>query len=295
MEKSTNPSTKVWSSAPIVHQLKIELSQKAKTFLEQHQRKPKLVVLLIGNDPASMVYVKKKSETAQELGLDSETLYLEEKTSEALLKSIIDQLNSNPFVDGILIQRPLPQHLNADQVSSWVNPNKDVDALHPENIGLMVIGNSRFNSCTPQGVMELLKFYQYNLKGKNAVVIGRSLIVGRPVAQLLMHAGATVTLIHRQTKNPKEFTQKADLLVVAAGQPKMIDSSWIKEDAVVIDVGIHKTLIQGKSKLVGDVDFDSVINKVKALTPVPGGVGPMTIYMLMNNTLIAANSHVTKK
>jgi methylenetetrahydrofolate dehydrogenase (NADP+) / methenyltetrahydrofolate cyclohydrolase len=247
------------------------------------KRPPCLVVILVGNDPASTVYVNLKSKNCEELGMESKVYRLKEETKESELLNLIDELNSAKEVDGILVQLPLPKHINTANVIHKIDPLKDVDCFHPENFGLLFSGNPRFLPCTPAGIIELLKYKKINLSGKNAVVLGRSNIVGKPVSILLLSENATVTICHSKTENLKDITKKCDILVAAIGKSNFVKSDMVKDGAVIIDVGMNKV----GDKLVGDVDYDDVINKVSYITPVPGGVGPMTRIMLMKNTVKA--------
>ena len=245
-----------------------------------------LAVILVGNDPASTVYVGNKKKACEYTGINSRSYELPEETTQEELMKLIDELNNDDTVDGILVQLPLPKHIDADKVIRAIDPDKDVDGFHPESVGRLSIGVPGFVSCTPAGVIELLKRSGTELDGANAVVVGRSNIVGKPMSVLLLRENATVTICHSHTKNLKEVCKNADILVVAIGQPKFIDASYVKEGATVIDVGIHR--IDGTKKLCGDVDFESVEPVAGKITPVPGGVGPMTIAELMNNCLQSA-------
>ncbi|MCR5542809.1 MAG: bifunctional methylenetetrahydrofolate dehydrogenase/methenyltetrahydrofolate cyclohydrolase FolD [Eubacterium sp.] len=245
-----------------------------------------LAVILVGNDPASTVYVGNKKKACEYTGMNSRSYELPEETTEEELLKLIDELNADKEVNGILVQLPLPKHIDEDKVIRRIDPDKDVDGFHPESVGRLSIGAPGFVSCTPAGVIELLKRSNTPLDGANAVVVGRSNIVGKPMSVLLLRENATVTICHSHTKNLKEICKNADVLVVAIGQPKFIDCSYIKEGATVIDVGIHR--IEGTKKLCGDVDFESAEKVAGKITPVPGGVGPMTIAELMNNCYEAA-------
>ena len=239
-----------------------------------------LAVIIVGNNSASRVYVNNKKKGCEEIGVASFEYALPEETTQEELLKLIDQLNNDDKVDGILCQLPLPSHIDEQAVINAINPQKDVDAFHPFNVGHIMIGDYTFLPCTPAGIMEMLKYYNIPVAGKKCVVIGRSNIVGKPMALLLLRENGTVTIAHSRTKDLKEVTKRADILVVAVGKPKMIRADYVKEGAVVIDVGIHRN---ENNKLCGDVDYDSVAPKCSAITPVPGGVGPMTIAMLMNN------------
>ncbi len=241
-----------------------------------------LAVVQVGNDPASSVYVKNKKLACEQTGIRSLSFELEEETTQEKLLELVESLNNRDDVDGILVQLPLPKHMDEDAVICAIDPMKDVDGFHPQSVGRLCIGQKGFLSCTPAGVIQLLKRSQIEIAGKECVIIGRSNIVGKPMALLMLRENATVTIAHSRTKNLKEICKKADILIVAIGKPRMIDSSYVKEGAVVIDVGIHK---DEHNKLCGDVDFSSVEPICSAITPVPGGVGPMTIAMLMNNCL----------
>lgn len=245
-----------------------------------------LAVILVGNDPASTVYVGNKKKACEYTGIISKSYELPEETTEAELLKLIDELNKDSSVNGILVQLPLPKHIDEDKVIKAISPDKDVDGFHPESVGRLSIGAQGFVSCTPAGVIELLKRSNVEIDGANAVVVGRSNIVGKPMSVLLLRENATVTICHSHTKNLKDVCKAADILVVAIGQPKFIDASYVKEGATVIDVGIHR--IEGTKKLCGDVDFESVEKIAGKITPVPGGVGPMTIAGLMNNCYEAA-------
>ena len=241
-----------------------------------------LAVIQVGNDPASSVYVGNKKKACEYIGAKSLAYELKEETTNEELLDLIDKLNNDDSVNGILVQLPLPKHLNEDEVLKRINPDKDVDGFHPVNVGRLSIGEKGFVSCTPAGIIELLKRSDVDIEGKECVVIGRSNIVGKPMAMLMLRENATVTICHSRTKDLKDVTKRADILIVAIGKPKMIDASYVKEGAVVIDVGIHRVDPNSK-KLCGDVDYDSVEPIASKITPVPGGVGPMTIAMLMNN------------
>jgi methylenetetrahydrofolate dehydrogenase (NADP+)/methenyltetrahydrofolate cyclohydrolase len=246
---------------------------------------PGLAVVLVGEDPASKVYVGSKEKACQQLGFHSEVHRLEESTSEEQLLALIDQLNNDDKINGILVQLPLPKHINEKAVIDAIHVDKDVDGFHPESVGNLVIGDDSLLPCTPAGVIELIKRSSGDIAGKHAVVIGRSNIVGKPVAMLLLRENATVTICHSRTANMEELAKQADILVVAIGKAKAIDSKYVKPGAVVIDVGINR-LPDGK--LAGDVDYEDCLETAGFITPVPGGVGPMTITMLMNNTITAA-------
>lgn len=239
-----------------------------------------LCVIQVGSDPASTIYVNNKKKACEYIGIKSLSYELPNETTEEELIGLVEELNNQPNVNGILVQLPLPKHINEDKIIQTIAPHKDVDGFHPENVGRLSIGQKGFVSCTPAGIVQLLKRYNIPIEGKECVVVGRSNIVGKPIAMLMLRENATVTVCHSRTKDLKEITKRADILIVAIGKPKFITKEYVKEGAVVIDVGIHRN---EDNKLCGDVDFDDVIEKVSAITPVPGGVGPMTIAMLMHN------------
>ncbi len=254
---------------------------------------PGLAVIIVGNDPASRVYVNNKGKACAECGIYSEEYALDENTSEAELLELIGVLNGRADISGILVQLPLPKHINEEHIIAAIDPKKDVDAFHPVNVGKIMVGNFDFVPCTPAGVMELIAESGIDPAGKECVVVGRSNIVGKPQAMLLLHKNATVTICHSRTKDLAEKTRRADILVVAVGKPNFITGDMIKPGAVVIDVGINRT--EGSKKLIGDVEFESAEKVASAITPVPGGVGPMTIAMLMKNTVSAAKINKTVK
>ena len=260
-------------------QIKDELKAEVEA-LKEKGIVPCLAVIQLGNDPASSVYVNNKKKACAYIGIESLAYELEENISQEELLTIIDELNHNDMVNGILVQLPLPKHIDEEAVIKAIAPEKDVDGFHPETVGNMCIGSKGFLPCTPAGVIQLLKRSNIEIEGKECVVIGRGNIVGKPMALLLLRENGTVTITHSRTKDLKEITKRADILVAAIGKPKFVTAEYVKEGAVVIDVGIHRN---ADNKLCGDVDFDDVVEKVSAITPVPGGVGPMTIAMLMNN------------
>lgn len=244
-----------------------------------------MAVIIVGDDPASRVYVNNKKKACAEVGIYSEEYALKESTSQAELISLISKLNERDEISGILVQLPLPKHINEEDVINAISPDKDVDAFHPANVGKIMVGNFDFVPCTPAGVMELINESGIDIEGKDCVVVGRSNIVGKPQAMLLLHKNATVTICHSRTKDLAQKTRNADILVAAVGIPNFIKADMIKPGAVVIDVGINRL---ADKKLVGDVDFENAEKVAGAITPVPGGVGPMTIAMLMKNTVRAA-------
>ena len=259
--------------------------------LKDHGIVPGLAAVLVGNNPASEIYVKNKTKKFESLGLKTDVFRLEETVSEDELLSLISKLNGDSEFHGILVQLPLPKHIDSEKVLNAIISTKDVDGFHPENAGLLSIGKPRFVPCTPKGIMFILKHFNIDLNGKHVVVIGRSNIVGRPIsilASLKELGNATVTLCHSGTKDLKYFSKQADVLIAALGSPEFVDSSYIKEGACLVDVGINRIEIDGKSKIVGDVNQESVTGIASSLTPVPKGVGPMTIAMLVENTVLSA-------
>lgn len=265
-------------SADIKEEIKIEVER----ITENGQRAPGLAVVIVGENPASKVYVNSKVKTCGALGIYSEKYNLESEVTEAELLKLIEELNNKEEIDGILVQLPLPKHIDEDKIIEAIKPNKDVDGFHPINLGKLVIGKNGFKSCTPYGIMELLKRYELDLNGKDVVIVGRSNIVGKPLAVMLTNENATVTLCHSKTKNLAEKTLNADIVIVAIGREKFLTEDMVKEGSIVIDVGINRNKL---GKLCGDVDFENVSKKTSLITPVPGGVGPMTIAMLMKNTV----------
>lgn len=249
---------------------------------------PGLAVIIVGDDPASRVYVNNKKKACENVGFKSEEYALPAETTQEELLNLVKELNSRDDIDGILCQLPLPKHLDEKSVIETISPDKDVDAFHASNVGKIMIGDYNFLPCTPAGVMELLHSAEIEISGKNCVVIGRSNIVGKPMAMLLLHENGTVTICHSRTQNLKEVCRNADVLVAAVGKAKFVTADMVKEGAAVIDVGMNR---DENGKLCGDVDFESVEKVAGAITPVPGGVGPMTIAMLMQNTLTAAKLH----
>ncbi len=256
-------------------------------FKDKHGITPGLAVILVGNNPASAVYVRNKHKACLEVGIESFEITMPEETDEATLLSKIDELNRDERVNGILVQLPLPKHISEEKIINAISPAKDVDAFHPENVGRIMIGNYDFLPCTPAGVIELLKYYNIEPEGKRCVIIGRSNIVGKPMAHLLLERNGTVTVCHSRTRELSEITKTADILVVAIGRAEFLTRDMVKPGAVVVDVGINR-LPDGK--LCGDVKFDEVSELCSYITPVPGGVGPMTITMLLKNTLTAARA-----
>ena len=267
-----------------------EIRARIEEYKIKHGRAPGLAVVLVGDDPASHVYVGNKEKACVEVGIESFGKRLPATVSAAELKETITTLNNDSRVDGILVQLPLPKHLNADEILSCIDPTKDPDGLHVENMGLLYAGRPRSIPCTPFGVMKILEHYKIPVEGRHAVVVGRSNIVGKPMAQLFLQANATVTMCHSRTKPLEEFTRQGDIVVVAAGQPRFLGKEAFKKGAVVIDVGMHRLPSDGpKPKLAGDVRYEELEGVASAATPVPGGVGPMTITMLLENTLRLAS------
>lgn len=273
-------------SARIKDELKIKVAE-----LKEKGINPALAVIIVGEDPASKVYVNNKKKACEYCGIRSLEYALPEETTQEELLGLIEKLNNDDTVSGILCQLPVPEHINEQAIINAINPKKDVDAFHPVNVGKIMTGNYDFVPCTPAGVMELIKESGIDVNGKECVIVGRSNIVGKPMSMLLLHQNGTVTICHSRTKDLAEKTRQADILVAAIGKPEFITADMIKEGAVVIDVGINRI---APKRLVGDVEFEGAEKKAAAITPVPGGVGPMTIAMLMKNTIKAAEINKTK-
>ena len=265
--------------------IKEEVRQETAAFMEKYGIQPSLAVVIVGNDPASRVYVNNKKKACELMGFKSIEYALPEDTTQEELIALVKKMNVDPAINGILVQLPVPKHINDMAVIKSINPKKDVDAFHPENVGRIMVGEYKFLPCTPAGAIELLDSAGVDVAGKNCVVIGRSNIVGKPMAMLLLHRNGTVTICHSRTKDLTAITREADILVAAVGKPNFVTGDMVKEGAVVIDVGINRL---ENGKLCGDVNFAEVEPKASFITPVPGGVGPMTIAMLMRNTLTAA-------
>lgn len=276
---------KIISGKTVSAEVRESLKKETEALIESAGIHPGLAVILVGNDPASQVYVRNKQRACEELGFHAFEYNLSENTTQEQLLDLINILNKDKKVHGILVQLPLPDHLDEKSVLYSITPEKDVDAFHPLNVGKIMIGNYDVLPCTPAGVMEMIDWAGIEISGKKCVVVGRSNIVGKPMAMLLLHRSGTVTICHSKTKNLKEVCADADILVVAIGKPKFITADMVKEGAVVIDVGMNR---DENNKLCGDVDYENVEPKAGFITPVPGGVGPMTITMLMKNTLHAA-------
>ncbi len=287
-------SAKIISGVEIAKQIRQELKDEVKELKEKHGVTPGLVTILVGENPASVSYVTAKQRTAHELGFHSIQDNQPEDISEEDLLNLIDKYNKDEAIHGILVQLPLPKHIDESKVLYAISPDKDVDGFHPVNVGKMVIGEPCFLPCTPHGILEMLIRANVETSGAEAVVVGRSNIVGKPIANLMLQkrpgGNATVTICHTRTKDMAFHTKRADILIVAAGRPKVITADMVKEGVVVIDVGVNRIgkTPEGKAILCGDVDFDAIKEKASAITPVPGGVGPMTITMLMKNTVQAA-------
>jgi methylenetetrahydrofolate dehydrogenase (NADP+)/methenyltetrahydrofolate cyclohydrolase len=287
-------TAQIISGTEIAKQIRQELKEEIAELKQKHNLIPGLATVLVGGDAASQVYVGSKVKTCEALGIYSERNDLSAETSEEELLALIDRLNKDPKIHGILVQLPLPKHINETNITLAVDPKKDVDSFHPVNVGKLIIGEPDYLPCTPHGIQELLIRSGVKISGAEVVIVGRSNIVGKPLANILMQkkagANATVTVCHTGTSDIAFHTRRADIIIAALGKPKFITADMVKEGAVVIDVGIHRIgkTAAGKAILCGDVDFDAVKERVKAITPVPGGVGPMTIAMLMSNTIRAA-------
>ena len=269
----------------IAAKVRTELREEVETMAKERKKRPALAVILVGEDPASQIYVRNKQRACEDVGVLSEIYTLGENVSQESLEYIINSLAERRDIDGILLQMPLPKGLDPVKALKCIPPEKDVDAFHPDNVGHVMRGDYRFLPCTPAGVMELLRRYDIDISGKECVVIGRSDIVGKPMAMMLLHSGGTVTICHSKTQNLAEHTRRADILVSAVGKAGFVTADMVKDGAVVIDVGINRN---ADGKICGDVDFAAVEPKASYITPVPGGVGPMTVAMLMKNTVKAA-------
>lgn len=269
-----------------------KIKENISSFKEKYGITPGLAVVVVGNDPASAVYVRNKHKACLAVGINSYQIELPEETTEDELLMKIDELNRDCLVNGILVQLPLPKHISEEKVTARILPEKDVDAFHAENVGKIMMGNYDFLPCTPAGIIRLLEFYNIEISGKRCVVIGRSNIVGKPMAMLLLEKNGTVTVCHSRTKGLSEITKEADIIVVAIGKAKFLTADMVKPGAVIVDVGINRG---ADGKLIGDVDFEGVSPLASYITPVPGGVGPMTITMLLENTLLAAKKQALGK
>jgi len=274
----------------LANKVQASVSTEVEQLKQEKNIVPGLAVILIGDDPASHAYVKMKAKACEKVGFYSITHHMPDTISQDEIIATIDMMNNNPRIDGILVQLPLPKHVDTDKILEVINPTKDVDGFHAYNVGRLVTNLDSFVACTPLGVMKMFEAYDIDLKGKDICVVGASNIVGKPMAALLLNADATVTVTHIHTKNLKAHTSRADIIVVGVGVPELIKEDMVKEDAIVIDIGINRVK---DGSLVGDVDFKNVSNKCSYITPVPGGVGPMTIAMLLSNTLKAAKGRLS--
>lgn len=276
------------SGTALAKSIKAELNQKIQAIVQQGHRSPGLAVILVGENPASQIYVENKRKSCLEVGIQSKSFNLPDTISEQELLNLIDQLNQDGSIDGILVQLPLPKHISSVKVIERIDPAKDVDGFHPYNVGRLCQRIPTLRACTPYGIMKLLATTGIDLHGQHAVIVGASNIVGRPMAMELLLAGCTVTVTHRFTKNLAELVGQADILVVAVGKPHLVPGEWVKPGAIVIDVGINRV----DGKVVGDIVFETAQQRAAHITPVPGGVGPMTVAMLMENTLLAYRQHL---
>ncbi|KGQ39927.1 bifunctional methylenetetrahydrofolate dehydrogenase/methenyltetrahydrofolate cyclohydrolase FolD [Gallibacterium anatis] len=282
-------SAQIISGTALAKSIKNDLHQKIQTLIDQGYRSPGLAVILVGENPASQIYVGNKRKSCLEVGIQSKSYNLSDTISEQELLSLIDELNQDDTVDGILVQLPLPKHISSVKVIERISPSKDVDGFHPYNVGRLCQRIPTLRACTPYGIMKLLETTGVDLHGQHAVIVGASNIVGRPMAMELLLAGATVTVTHRFTKNLQELVAQADILIVAVGKPHLVPGEWVKPGAIVIDVGINRV---ADKKVVGDISFEAAQQRAGFITPVPGGVGPMTVAMLMVNTLSAYKNHL---
>ncbi|KGQ66250.1 bifunctional methylenetetrahydrofolate dehydrogenase/methenyltetrahydrofolate cyclohydrolase FolD [Gallibacterium anatis] len=282
-------SAQIISGTALAKSIKNDLHQKIQTLIDQGYRSPGLAVILVGENPASQIYVGNKRKSCLEVGIQSKSYNLSDTISEQELLSLIDELNQDDTVDGILVQLPLPKHISSVKVIERISPSKDVDGFHPYNVGRLCQRIPTLRACTPYGIMKLLETTGVDLHGQHAVIVGASNIVGRPMAMELLLAGATVTVTHRFTKNLQELVAQADILIVAVGKPHLVPGEWVKPRAIVIDVGINRV---ADKKVVGDIGFEAAQQRAGFITPVPGGVGPMTVAMLMVNTLSAYKNHL---
>lgn len=277
--------SKIIDGKELAKKVRLELKDEVEKLKKDENIHPKLAVIMVGSDPASQIYVRNKSKACDEIGIEFEEFLLDEKTTQKELLDLIDKLNENEKVNGILLQSPIPKNLDINEAFRRISPEKDVDGFNPVNVGKLTLGQKGFVSCTPFGVIKMLEEYNIDIEGKNAVVLGRSNIVGKPMSQCLLNKNATVTICHSKTKNINDITKNADIIVAAIGKKEFVKGDMVKEGAVVIDVGINRG---EDGKLKGDVDFEEVSKKASYITPVPGGVGPMTIAMLMTNVVKAA-------
>ena len=284
---SSLSSPLILSGTDVSNTIQKKIKSEIEEIRNKNKRVPGLAVILVGDNPASSIYVKSKEKACLNAGMHSEVHKLPSNISEQELIQLIESLNNDKKIDGILLQLPLPPHIKSEYIIKHINPNKDIDGLHPINLGKLLSGQDCLKPCTPLGVIELLKHYSINLNGMSAVVIGRSTLVGKPLGLLLLQENATVTIAHSKTHNLNEVSRNADLVISAIGNPRFIKKTWIKKNAIVIDVGINRIPENDKSILCGDVDFEDVKSVCHAITPVPGGIGPMTIAMLISNTVKA--------
>ena len=290
---SIHQSGQILDGKTLAQKIQQALKTEIETLQPQIGRSPGLAVLMVGDNPASAVYVRNKEKACEKIGMRSFGKHFPALTSQEELTAVIQELNEDPNVDGILVQLPLPKHLDSVALLHTIAPEKDADGLHPVNLGHLIRGETGLRSCTPAGVMALLAEYNIDVAGKNAIVIGRSILVGKPLALMLLEKNATVTIAHSRTQNLAELTRQADIVVGAVGQPEMITADMVKPGAIVIDVGINRVVDgSGKARLVGDVDFAGVAPISSYITPVPGGIGPMTIAILLQNTVLSYKSHL---
>ena len=290
---SIHQSGQILDGKTLAQKIQQALKTEIQTLQPQIGRSPGLAVLMVGDNPASAVYVRNKEKACEKIGMRSFGKHFPALTSQEELTAVIQELNEDPNVDGILVQLPLPKHLDSVALLHTIAPEKDADGLHPVNLGHLIRGETGLRSCTPAGVMALLAEYNIDVAGKNAIVIGRSILVGKPLALMLLEKNATVTIAHSRTQNLAELTRQADIVVGAVGQPEMITADMVKPGAIVIDVGINRVVDgSGKASLVGDVDFAGVAPIASYITPVPGGIGPMTIAILLQNTVLSYKSHL---
>ena len=290
---SIHQSGQILDGKTLAQKIQQALKTEIQTLQPQIGRSPGLAVLMVGDNPASAVYVRNKEKACEKIGMRSFGKHFPALTSQEELTAVIQELNEDPNVDGILVQLPLPKHLDSVALLHTIAPEKDADGLHPVNLGHLIRGETGLRSCTPAGVMALLAEYDIDVAGKHAIVIGRSILVGKPLALMLLEKNATVTIAHSRTQNLAELTRQADIVVGAVGQPEMITADMVKPGAIVIDVGINRVVDgSGKASLVGDVDFAGVAPIASYITPVPGGIGPMTIAILLQNTVLSYKSHL---
>ncbi|MEM9276074.1 MAG: bifunctional methylenetetrahydrofolate dehydrogenase/methenyltetrahydrofolate cyclohydrolase FolD [Cyanobacteria bacterium P01_F01_bin.143] len=287
----TKIESKILDGKALAKKIQSELKEQIAVLEPKIGRPPGLAVLMVGDNPASAVYVRNKERSCKRVGIASFGRHFPENTSQETLEQEILKLNQNPEVDGILVQLPLPKHLDSVDLLLKIDPNKDADGLHPMNLGRLVRSETGLRSCTPAGVMRLLEEYDIAIASKKAVVVGRSILVGKPLALMLLEQNATVTIAHSRTQDLAAVCREADILVAAVGRPELITADMVKPNAVVIDVGINRIEDQGKSRLVGDVSFEAVAEVASYITPVPGGIGPMTVAMLLQNTVLSYSKH----